>query len=201
MKEPAEACYTLEEVAEICGVTAARVVEWIRTGGLRAERHGAGSLRVPRRNLADFLRSRGLALTGAPGKRHHLRVVVVDDEPMVRAVVANILEAAGGIEVITAADGFEAGKLVADLRPEVVLLDLQMPGIDGATVCRRIKNDPGTAHVRVLFLTGYTDPSNLSIIRSCGADGYIQKPFVAANLIEAVRGLAEEMLSSPASRR
>jgi CheY-like chemotaxis protein len=115
-----------------------------------------------------------------------LRVLVVDDEPMVRAVVANILEAAGGMEVATAADGFEAGKLVADLHPHAVVLDLRMPGLDGATVCRRIKNDPRTADIRVLFVTAYTDPDNLNLIRTAGADGYLSKPFAAQELVEAV---------------
>jgi len=129
--------------------------------------------------------------------RSALRVLVVDDEPMVRAVVANLLEAVGGMEVFTAADGFGAGKLVVDLQPDAVILDLRMPGLDGATVCQRIKNDPRTADTRVLFLTGYTDPDNLNLIRACGADGYIAKPFAAKDLIEAVRGLVPPVAFPP----
>jgi len=105
---------------------------------------------------------------------------------MVRAVVANILENTGCVDVLIAGDGLDAGRLVADHRPDVVLLDLRMPGMDGATVCRRIRNDPDTAQTRVIFLTGHIDPDSLALIRDSGADGYIPKPFESQDLIDAV---------------
>jgi len=182
--------FTTAEVAAICEVTPVCVGNWIRSGKLAAYRPPRGHYRVTRQDLLAFLRANGMPIPPAVEGGAALRVVVVDDEPMVRAVVANILEADGTIEVATAADGFEAGTLVADLQPDAVILDLRMPGLDGATVCRRIKNNPRTAATRVLFLTGYTDPGNLALIQKCGADGYLAKPFVAAALIEAVRGLA-----------
>ena len=119
-----------------------------------------------------------------------LRVLVADDEPMVRAVVANILETGGDMDVAVAADGFEASQLVAEFDPDVAVLDLCMPGIDGAATAKRIRNDPRTAHTRILFLTGHEDAESLALIKACGADGYISKPFVAKDLIEAVRGIA-----------
>jgi excisionase family DNA binding protein len=190
MGPPSKPYFTTAEIAEICDVSIVCVGNWIRAGTLRAYRPPQGHYRVSPEDLLAFLHGSGMPTPPEVRDQSVLRVVVVDDEPMVRAVVANILEAAGDMEVITAADGFEAGKVVTDRQPDVVILDLRMPGLDGATVCQRIKNDPRTAHSRVLFLTGYTDPDNLNLIRSSGADGYIAKPFVAKSLIDAVRGLA-----------
>lgn len=198
MDNGAKRYFTTAEIAAICDVSIVCVGDWIRAGKLKAYRPPRGHYRVRRRDFVAFLQANAMPIP--PGLADHdtVRVVVVDDEPMVRAVVANILEATGTIAVHVAADGFEAGKLVAELRPDVVVLDLRMPGLDGATVCRRIRSDPHTAHTRVLFLTGYQDPTSLEIIRECGADGYITKPFVAQELIDAVRGLGTVTAYCPA---
>jgi two-component system response regulator VicR len=186
----ASARLSVAEIAVWCDVSTTEVNGWIESGRLQAERPPRGHYEVARSDLVDFLRRRGMPVPPHLEARPIIRVLVVDDEPMVRAVVANILEATGDMEVALAADGFEAGPLVNNVKPHVVVLDLKMPGIDGATVCRRIRSDPRSAGVRVLFLTGHVDPESLALVRASGADGYLTKPFIATDLIEAVRDLA-----------
>jgi CheY-like chemotaxis protein len=118
-------------------------------------------------------------------------VLVVDDEASIREVIAASLasRATQPYEVMTAADGFEAGRLVATFRPDVVLLDLRMPGLDGFHVCRTIKADPETSSTIVIALTGYHTPETEARIVECGAVRCLAKPIepsVVASSIDAV---------------
>jgi DNA-binding response OmpR family regulator len=79
--------------------------------------------------------------------------------------------------VVVASDGFEAGRLVATFRPDIVLLDLKMPGLDGFQICRTIKADPDTSRTVVIAMTGYFSPETETRILECGAVRCFAKPF------------------------
>jgi DNA-binding NarL/FixJ family response regulator len=118
-----------------------------------------------------------------------IRVLVVDDHPVVRAGIAALVDAADDIEVVgTGSTGLEAVDLAAALRPDVVLMDLRMPGLDGDEATARIlADDPAT---RVVILTTYeTDDAILSAIEA-GASGYLLKAAPEAELLAGVRAVA-----------
>ena len=105
------------------------------------------------------------------------RVLVVDDEASIREVLTEHLTTREKpYEVMAAADGFEAGRLVATFKPDVVLLDLRMPGMDGFQVCRTVKADPETSNTVVIAMTGYYTPETEARILECGAMRCIAKP-------------------------
>ncbi len=113
-------------------------------------------------------------------------VLVVDDEPTIAEVVARYLERAG-YRTRTAPDGLAALAAVADERPDLLVLDLMMPGIDGLEVMRRIRED-GTARdrVAVILLTAKGEESDRIIGLNLGADDYVVKPFSPAELVARV---------------
>jgi CheY-like chemotaxis protein len=117
-----------------------------------------------------------------------LAILVVDDDDGGRYATSRMLQHAG-FEVIEAASGDAALRAVKS-HPDLVLLDLQLPGMDGFEVCRRIKSDPETASVRVLpFTAVYLTDDDRQRALSVGADGYLVRPFTAAELVAAVNGL------------
>ncbi len=131
-----------------------------------------------------------------------LRVVLADDHAMVRQGIRQFLEEGGEIAVVAeAADGEETLRLVARHRPDVVVLDIQMPGMSGIEVTKEIRaHFPG---IRVLILTAYDDdPYVLALLRA-GADGYILKSAEAEDLVRAVRAVAagQSALSPEVARR
>ncbi|WP_299050178.1 response regulator transcription factor [uncultured Nocardioides sp.] len=131
------------------------------------------------------------------------RVVVVDDQEMVRAGFAALLSAEADLEVVgTAADGAEAVDLVRRSRPDVVLMDIRMPVLDGIEALRRIVGDPVTRDVRVVMLTTFdADEYVLDSLRA-GASGFLLKDASAAELAGAVRVVAAgEALLSPSVTR
>lgn len=117
-----------------------------------------------------------------------IRVVLADDHAVVRKGIREFLEEEGDIVVVAeATDGGQAIALVAEHEPDVVVLDIQMPGVSGIEAGRRIKTDH--PKVRVLILTAYDDEPYIFALLKAGANGYILKNAESAQLIQAVRAV------------
>ena len=116
-----------------------------------------------------------------------VRVLIVDDNHdlagYLRELVAGL---SNDILVEQAHDGFEAGEKLHSFRPDVVLLDLKMSGMDGFETCRRIKHNAATRHVRVIAMTGYPSVENLQQILLAGAEVCLPKPVRVPDLINAL---------------
>ena len=89
--------------------------------------------------------------------------------------------------MIEAGDGFKAGQIVATMHPDVVILDLRMPGMDGFEVCRAIKAQEETRHAVVLAMTAFPSEESEEHIRECGAEAYFAKPLDMDELLAAVQ--------------
>jgi CheY-like chemotaxis protein len=120
-----------------------------------------------------------------------VRILVVDDDPTILRLLQVNLEMEGH-EVLTAGDGYEALEQLREGRPEVVLLDVMMPGLDGWQVCERIRadDDAALASTPVVFLSARAQESDLARGTEVGADAYVTKPFDPLALIELVERLA-----------
>jgi two-component system, NarL family, response regulator LiaR len=123
------------------------------------------------------------------GASQTIRIVLADDHALVREATAELLERSGGIQVVgQAADGAEALRLVAALRPDVLLLDLAMPGIDGLEVARRV---PELSHAtRVVALTAHEEQAYVLATLEAGASGYLSKASRGQEVVQAVRAAA-----------
>ncbi|MGW5073140.1 response regulator [Rhodococcus sp. NPDC004095] len=133
-----------------------------------------------------------------------VRVLVADDQALVRAGFVALLDAQSGIEVVgEAEDGAQAVRLAEELRPDVVLMDIRMPVLDGLEATRRIADRPELAGVRVVVLTTFElDEYVFEAIRA-GAAGFLVKHTEPADLVRAVRVVAdgEALLSPTVTRR
>jgi len=132
-----------------------------------------------------------------------IRVLLADDQALVRTGFRALLGAEDDIEVVAeAADGEEALSLARQLRPDVVLMDIRMPGVDGLAATRRISTDPAMADVRIVMLTTFDlDEYVFEAIRN-GASGFLVKDADAEDLLRAVRATASgDALLSPGVTR
>ncbi|GAA1060658.1 response regulator [Agromyces bracchium] len=125
--------------------------------------------------------------TGEP-----IRVVVADDHPIVRAGIVGLLESEPGIDVVgEAVDGAEAVALAVELRPDLVLMDLRMPVLDGAAATERIlASAAGAAGTRVLVLTTYETDDHILAAIEAGASGYLLKAAPQEEILAGIRSVA-----------
>ena len=132
-----------------------------------------------------------------------IRVLLADDQALMRAGFRALLDAEDDLDVVgEAADGAAAVELSRRLRPDVVLMDVQMPGLDGIEATRRIAADPDLAAVRVLILTNYGLDSYVFAALRAGASGFLLKDADPADLLQAIAVVARgDALLAPAVTR
>lgn len=167
--------YTTGEIAGFCHVTINAVKKWIASGKLPAFRTPGGHYRVNKDNFMSFLEKYKLDIKEEvfPDRK---KILVIDDEPTVIEFIKGALEAMnGGFLVETAGDGYEALIKVGVFKPELLVLDIRMPKIDGFEVCRRIKGDTATRDIKILAVTAY-GKEDIDRIIQCGADHCLPKP-------------------------
>jgi phosphate regulon transcriptional regulator PhoB len=115
-------------------------------------------------------------------------VLVVEDEPDIRSLIVHHLER-DGYRCRTAASGGEALARVRSSAPDLIVLDLMLPGMDGLEVCRRLRGDPATAAVPIIMLTAKADEVDRIVGLEMGADDYLAKPFSTKELVARVRAV------------
>lgn len=124
------------------------------------------------------------------------RILLVEDEPDIRLIACAALMRVG-FTVTTAANGLEALSAVAAERPDLIIMDWMMPELDGAETCARLKADPETELIPVLFLTAKSDGAAHAGCMAVGALGCIAKPFNPLALGEQVKGLWQQSGAQP----
>jgi DNA-binding response OmpR family regulator len=121
-------------------------------------------------------------------------ILIADDELHILELVRVTLEG-DGVEVLTAVDGLEALDLALTLRPEIVLLDVQMPGLDGLEVCRRLRSEPRLAGTSIIMLTAAAQAADAARGLAAGADHYLTKPFSPIRLLSVIRTFRPECVT------
>jgi two-component system, OmpR family, alkaline phosphatase synthesis response regulator PhoP len=116
------------------------------------------------------------------------RVLVVDDQPHVRRIVSAKLQKAG-YEVLVAEDGEEALAMAREQRPDVLVADYRMPGIDGMDLCRMLQDDPATANIPVVLLTAYDAQVLQQPLGNANIRVMVSKPFSASDILRVVSNL------------
>ncbi len=164
------------EVARMLGISAMTVVRWIDKGLIPAFKTPGSHRRILREDLRHFIRKMGLPMPDEL-KYDKWRVLAVDDEPEVLDVLVRAFETeeSGSYEVFRAVDGVTALIDVGRLKPDVLLLDIVLPGLDGIEVCRRIKENPHLTTFVVAISGKATDEMREAVL-AAGAQMFLEKP-------------------------
>jgi CheY-like chemotaxis protein len=128
----------------------------------------------------------------SPDSLRGVRVLVADDEDLVRTVYAEVLRRYGA-EVAEAADGAEGASVARALRPDLVLLDLRMPGTDGWEALAALRADPATAGLVVVAFSSDTSQATRRRALEAGFDAFLEKAYTAGNLVRALEGLLRQV--------
>ena len=115
-----------------------------------------------------------------------MKVLVVEDDRSIQMVLELVLTRMAKCEVVCASEGPQGWSMAQEHKPDVMLLDLMLPGMDGFEICQKTKANPSTRHIPVIFLTAQPQPSAIAKAMALGAAGYIIKPFDPVKLIEQI---------------
>lgn len=186
--------FSTSEVAKYCHVTADTIRKWAEAGRIHVFKTPGGHRRIRRDDLVRFLRENKIPIHEDLDNAG-IRVLVVDDEKAVVSVIRRFLERSQTpFQIEVALDGFEAGHQIATFRPNVIFLDLRLPGMDGFEVCRRIKSDPDTSSSHIIAMTGYYEGDVAQRIVEMGASLLMQKPFTPDDLRRALAKVGVEVV-------
>jgi CheY-like chemotaxis protein len=117
-------------------------------------------------------------------------ILIVDDDEMIGKMIRPILFS-HGYSVLTAETGEDGIQIAKKQKPDLILLDVILPGIKGRDVCRKIKEDPETAHIPVVFQTAKDSPEDIKAEQAVGSSGHITKPIDARVLIKTIQGILD----------
>ena len=167
-----------QEVAKICRVAQGTVIRWINEGRLPASSTAGGHNRVRLNDLVIFLKSLNLPIPAELSAEDKKRVLIVDDEKEVRNMVRWMLEQDFKNILIEEADeGFVAGWKTHSFRPDLVVLDLMLPGLNGYHVCEFIRKFPELKQTKIIAISALNDPEVEKNFLALGANEFMIKPF------------------------
>src|SRR5215471_5836333 len=164
--------YTTHDVSRLLHVNPRSVINWIEQNLLPSYRTPGGHRRIRREDLLAFLRKHQIPMPASlvEGK---FSILVVDDEENIVDLLKTFFQRQGGYEISSASDGISALIEVGRAKPDLLILDIKIPGVDGVDVCRRIKADT-TNRTAIIAVSG--SPENERKILQAGADAFMPKP-------------------------
>ena len=152
------------EVANVCGVVNQTAINWIRGGHLKAYKTPGGQYRVYPEDLVDFLKKRNMRVSEEllskcfSVKNKNNKLLIVDDDKGLNTVIATYIKKKyEELEIFQAFDGFEAGVLMTKETPNSLILDLDLPGVDGFSLCKRINENQYFGNPNVIVITALED--------------------------------------------
>jgi len=182
--------FTTGEAAKICKVSQQTIIRCFDNGQLKGFRvPGSRFRRIPREMLYKFMKDNGIPTDALEsGKR---KVLLVDDDVELVELMTKVLEEDGRFEVRVATTGFDAGMMVKEYRPDLIVLDVMLPDINGKEVCHRVRADSTLEDVRILCISGMIEEDKIADLKLSGADDFLHKPFEIEDLIERMCGMLE----------
>lgn len=182
---------TPTQVADMFKVSPITVRQWSSSGKLKCQTTPGGHRRYLPSDIEEFAKTSGINLTTSESGPK--RVLIVEDDAQLGHLLEEFIsELDSELEVYRAEDGFRAGELLHTVHPDLILLDLMMPGMNGFEVCERVKRDSKTRDIKVVAMTGYSSEHNVNRILAAGAETCLSKPIDFAALRTILAPLTQQ---------
>ncbi len=178
------------QAAQICRVTSRTINNWIRAGKLKAYATPGGHFRIWPSDLKKFLKAHNMDIKFDSRGEQPRRILIVDDDEayaqMVREMLRDRLQYC---EIDVTQDGYEALMMLGELKPDLLVFDLMMPGVDGFKVLDLIAHRKDSHQPKVLVLSGNLSAAAIERLKRSGADQWLAKPVSSAELVSSVLDL------------
>jgi excisionase family DNA binding protein len=168
---------TVSQASKYCNVSSKTIINWIEAGHLKAYKTVGGHRRIKKEDLDQFLKDKGMPMPEEIKAEERKKILVVDDDKIiVETIVQALEEDEYGYEMISASDGFEAGLQVSHFKPDLLILDIMMPDINGYEVCQKVKSSPESKDIKIIVLSAYLNDEAFKQMKEYGADACFSKP-------------------------
>ncbi|QEG23767.1 response regulator [Mariniblastus fucicola] len=175
--------FTTGEAAKICKVSQQTIIRCFDNGSLKGFRvPGSRFRRIPRDHLYSFMKENGIPTEALEsGKR---KLLIVDDDVDLVELLMDSFARDNRFEIKSANNGFDAGMLVREFRPDLVILDVMLPDINGKEVCQRVRSDDTMKSLKIICISGMVEQDKIQDLLMAGADDFMNKPFDVEKLVE-----------------
>lgn len=177
------------EAAEYCGVSYNTISRWIDSGKLKGFRTAGGHRKIYKSDLIEFMKSNGMLIDEIE-KSIFIKILIIEDEDEMIDIYNTIFDR-NKFKLEIAKTGFDAGAKLTKFMPDLVILDIMLPDIDGKHVCSYIKSKEVVAKPKILIVTGLKSKSRIQEVIEIGADDYLTKPFEPDELFDKIYELIE----------
>ena len=168
--------YTTFEISQICGVNPTTVQNWIKGKKLKAFQTPGGHRRIRREDLISFMKEFGMPLPSELSQNPPT-VLIVDDETDILDMLEALMRSGNGsVNVSKAQSGVDALLMIGESKPNLLILDIRMPGMNGYEVCQKLKSSPNTQTIKIVAISGDHSPAVRDRILDAGADLFFTKP-------------------------
>lgn len=176
--------YSTHQAARICDVHISTIINWMNEGRLKGYTTLGGHRRIERDDLVSFMREHRMPIPEELARKTR-KILIVDDD---KVILDELKEALGGsgYDVQLASEGFAAARSVYKEKPDMILLDFKMPGLDGFGVCEMLRMDEETKNIPIIAITVLDSEEDIKNIKKCGVKKYMQKPINIDKLIGAL---------------
>jgi len=175
--------FTTGEAAKICKVSQQTIIRCFDSGQLKGFRvPGSRFRRIPRDVLYKFMKENGIPTDALESGRR--KALIVDDDEELVELIRDELDRDGRFEVRIANNGFDAGMMVREYRPDIIVLDVMLPDINGKEVCQRVRSDTSLDDTKIICISGMVEQDKIEELKASGADDFMQKPFEVDALID-----------------
>ena len=177
--------FTTGEAAKICNVSQQTIIRCFDSGQLKGFRvPGSRFRRIPRDVLYRFMKDNGIPTDALESGRR--KALIVDDDEELVELIRDVFDADGRFDVRVANNGFDAGMMVKEYKPDIIVLDVMLPDINGKEVCQRVRSDSTLDDVRIICISGMVEADKIDDLKEAGADDFMQKPFEVDSLFARV---------------
>jgi excisionase family DNA binding protein len=187
--------FTTGEAAKICKVSQQTIIRCFDSGQLKGFRvPGSRFRRIPRDQLYAFMRDNGIPTDALDSGRR--KVLVVDDDESLVELIVDALERDGRFEVRSVNNGFGAGMMINEFSPDMIVLDVMLPDINGKEVCTLVRNEKSKEEVKIICISGMVEQAKIQELLDAGANDFMKKPFDVDDLINRVCQLLDVEIPS-----
>jgi two-component system response regulator RpaA len=177
--------FTTGEAAKICKVSQQTIIRCFDSGQLKGFRvPGSRFRRIPREALYRFMKENGIPTDALESGRRG--ILVVDDDQAVVDLISDVLASDNRFETKVVNNGFGAGMIAKEYHPDLIILDVMLPDINGKAVCELIRADPTMQDIKIICISGMVEEDRIQELRDAGADDFLHKPLDIDELLKRI---------------